>query len=154
MSIVGMRHVGIVVRDMDRSLPFYRDLLRLEVWADFTDDSEYISELTKLPGARVRMVKLRTPCGVSVELLQYLSHPLLKPERLPSNALGCSHVAFQVDDIERTYAHLVKAGVQFHCPPRISPDGGAKVSYCRDFEDVLIELVEILPKNQTRKTCD
>ena len=42
MAVQGIRHTGIVVSDMNRSLPFYRDLLGLEVWADFKDDSEYV----------------------------------------------------------------------------------------------------------------
>jgi catechol 2,3-dioxygenase-like lactoylglutathione lyase family enzyme len=148
-SITGFRHVGIVVRNLERCLPFYRDLLGLKVWSDFTDDSAYLAELTLVPEARVRMVKLSAPDGASVELLQYLSHPEREPSvppRPPSNALGCSHLALQVDDLDALHSRLKSNGIEFHCPPRVSPDGGAKVTYCRDPEGVIVELVEVIKR--------
>ncbi len=45
MTIQAIRHTGIVVSDMDRSLPLYRDLLGMEVWADFKDDSAYVQAI-------------------------------------------------------------------------------------------------------------
>ena len=75
MTITAIRHTGIVVSSLDRPLWFYRDLLGLEVWADFEDDSEYVQAVTAVPGARLRMVKLRASDGGSIELIEYLSHP-------------------------------------------------------------------------------
>lgn len=144
MAIKGIRHTGIVVSDMSRSLPFYRDLLGMEVWADFVDDSPYLQTLTEVPGARVRMVKLKAEDGISIELLHYLSHPQAVPQGGRSCDVGCNHVALQVEDIEALYEKLKTAGIRFHAPPSISPDGGAKVTYCRDPEDVVVELVQLL----------
>ncbi len=99
MTITNIRHIGIVVSDMERSLHFYRDLLGMEIWADFCDNSDYVQAVTNVPGANVRMVKLKAE------------------------------------------------GIHFHAPPTVSPDGGAKVTYCHDSEGVMIELVEILPQS-------
>lgn len=139
-----IRHTGIVVSDLARALPFYRDLLRLEIWADFEDASEYLATVTGVRDARVRMVKLRAADGVSVELLQYLSHPRKLHAPRAACELGCQHVAFEVRDLDELYRRMVSAGVQFHTPPAVSPDGYAKVTYCRDFEGVIVELVELL----------
>ena len=144
MSVKTIRHTGIVVSDMDRSLPFYRDLLGMEVWADFKDDSAYVQALTGVPGANIWMVKLKAADGVSIELLQYLSHPQSVPRESNARDVGCNHVALQVDDIDTQYEKLLAEGIRFNAPPAISPDGGAKVAYCRDPEGVLIELVQIL----------
>jgi predicted enzyme related to lactoylglutathione lyase len=92
------------------------------------------------------MVKLKAKDGVSIELLKYLSHPQNIPEPKKSFDVGCNHVALQVDDIDALYEKLISAGIQFHTPPVISSNGGAKVTYCRDPEGVIIELVELLPK--------
>lgn len=145
--VTAVRHTGIVVSDLARELYFYRDLLGMEVWADFVDDSPYIARLTRLAGAKIHMMKLRAADGVSIELLQYLSHPTAidaHEVQRASNGLGCSHIALQVSDIDALYACLCEAGVEFHAPPLISSDGGAKVTYCRDPEGVIIELVELL----------
>ena len=144
MSVKTIRHTGIVVSDMDRSLPFYRDLLGMEVWADFEDDSAYVQALTGVPGANIWMVKLKAADGVSIELLQYLSHPQPIPKESKARDVGCNHIALQVDDIDTQYEKLLAEGVRFNAPPAVSPDGSAKVAYCRDPEGVLIELVQIL----------
>jgi len=144
VTITNIRHAGIVVADMQRSLRFYRDLLGMEVWADFRDDSEYVRAVTGASGANVWMIKLKASDGGSIELLQYLSHPQVVPEPVHAYSVGCNHVALQVDDIDALYEKLKTESIRFHTPPIVSPDGGAKVTYCRDPEGVIIELVELL----------
>jgi catechol 2,3-dioxygenase-like lactoylglutathione lyase family enzyme len=156
MTVTAVRHTGIVVRDIERALRFYRDLLGLKVWADFIDDSDYLARITQVPQARVRMIKLRAPDSISIELLQYLTPaPPSNGESIahpPSDTLGCSHVALQVQDLDSVFERFSAAGVEFHSPPLVSPDGGAKVTYCRDPEGVIIELVEIMPKPSSHLT--
>lgn len=143
MATMAIRHTGIVVSDMSRSLPFYRDLLGMEVWLDIVDDSPFLATLTEVPGARLRAVKLRAPDGVSIELLQYLSHPQVVPRERRSCDVGCNHVALQVQDIDALYERLTAAGIRFHAPPAGAPDGGARIAYCRDPEGVVVELVQV-----------
>ena len=144
MKATFIRHTGIVVSDMEQSLRFYRDLLGLEVWADFTDNSEYVRAVTGVEGADVWMIKLKASDGGSVELLKYLSHPQDVPPPRRSCDVGINHIAIQVDDIDAVHQKLVSEGITFHVPPTVSSDGGAKVTYCRDPEGVIVELVEIL----------
>jgi catechol 2,3-dioxygenase-like lactoylglutathione lyase family enzyme len=144
MTVKAIRHTGIVVSDMNRSLPFYRDLLGMEVWADFKDDSEMLQAVTDVPGANIRMVKLKAADGVSIELLQYLSNPQDVPEPAKACDVGCNHVAMQVEHLDALYEKLTTEGIRFHTPPTVSSDGGAKVTYCRDPEGVIVELVEII----------
>ena len=144
MTITNVRHTGIVVSDMERSLRFYRDLLGMEVWADYKDNSDYMRAVTDIPDANVWMIKLKAADGVSIELLQYLSHPRDVPEPGKACDVGCNHIALQVNDLDTLFDKLSAEGIHFNAPPTVSPDGGAKVTYCRDPEGVLIELVEIL----------
>ena len=150
MKVTGVRHTGIVVSDMARSLRFYRDLLGMKVWADFKDDSTYVQEVTDVPGAHIWMIKLMpenapgAPHVGSIELLQYVSHPSEIPPVTRACDVGCNHLALQVDDIDALYQKLTVEGIRFHAPPTLSADGGAKVTYCRDPEGVIVELVEIV----------
>ncbi len=57
---------------------------------------------------------------------------------------GFTLIAFTVDDLDREYERLRAAGVAFNARPQTSPDGYAKVTFCRDPEGNLIELVEVL----------
>ena len=142
--ITNFRHTGIVVSDMERSLKFYRDLIGLKVVKDFSEKGDYIDSILGLSGVHLRMVKLVTDDGSMIELLQYLSHPNQPPIKSGICDLGCSHVAFTVDNIDEEYRRLSEKGVKFNCAPYISPDGYAKVTFCHDPDGTSIELVEVL----------
>ena len=146
--IIGVRHTGIVVTDMEKALRFYRDLLGLKVVKDFTEEGDYIDSISGLSCVRVRMVKLTADDGSMIELLQYLSHPREARHNSQLCDIGCSHIALTVDDIDKEYARLLKNGVWFDCPPCISPDGYAKVTFCHDPDGTSIELVEPVGKTE------
>jgi catechol 2,3-dioxygenase-like lactoylglutathione lyase family enzyme len=144
MTVTGIRHTGIVVSSMETSLPFYRDLLGLEIWWDQIEEGSMMEAVTGVAGARVHTVKLRAPNGVSIELLQYLNTPKPVPALNGSNDVGCNHVALQVADLDGLYGKAVAQGIRFNTAPVLAPGGKAKVTYCRDPEGVVLELVEIL----------
>jgi catechol 2,3-dioxygenase-like lactoylglutathione lyase family enzyme len=141
---VRVRHTGIVVSDLPRALAFYRDLLGLVIVKELEESGEYIDRVTGLSKVRVTTVKLAADGGGMIELLKFHSHPV--PSRPGRSAAepGCSHVAFTVSDLDAEYCRLQAAGVSFHSPPQMAPDGGAKVTYCRDPEGTIVELVEVL----------
>jgi len=144
MSVKAIRHAGIVVSNLETSLPFYRDLLGLEPWWDQIEEGPYMDAVTGVPGARVHTVKLRSRDGVSIELLQYLNTPKPVPSLTHANDVGVNHVAMQVEDLDGLYRKALSAGIRFNTPPVLAGGGKAKVTYCRDPEGVLLELVEIL----------
>ena len=53
MAVKSIRHTGIVVSDMGKSLEFYRDLLGMDVWAEFQDNSAYAQVVTSVPDAHI-----------------------------------------------------------------------------------------------------
>lgn len=143
MTVTNVRHTGIVVSNLETSLPFYRDLLELTVWWDQIEEGPSVEAITGIRGARIHTVKLKAPDGVSIELLQYLNTPHPVPPLSSANSVGCSHVALQVKDLDGLYERSTAQGIRFHAPPLIVSEGKAKVTYCRDPEGVLLELVEI-----------
>ena len=149
-----IRHTGIVVSNMERSLEFYRELLGLKVVKDFKEEGEYINKISGLSGVKLWMIKLAADDGTMVELLKYMSHPQKTPDNPQICDIGCSHVAFTVDDIDEEYNLLSEKGVKFNCPPLVSSDGYAKVAFCRDPDGVFIELVEVLQAKDNLKTIE
>ena len=65
-----LRHFGIVVRDMERSLLFYRDLLGLRIVSSMAESGAYLEQMLALPNVRVHTVKMAAENGSAlVELL-------------------------------------------------------------------------------------
>ena len=141
--IKGIRHTGIVVVDLEASLHFYRDLLGFQVAKQMKESGDYIDNISSLHNIKVTTVKMVAPDGQMIELLLYHSHP--RELRLREICdIGITHIAFMVEDLNSECDRLKGEGVPFNAPPQLSPDGYAKVTFCRAPEGTLIELVEVL----------
>lgn len=144
--IKSFRHVGLVVRDLKKSLAFYQDYLGLVIAKQDTETGDFISQLVGIYGVTVEWIKLQIPGGGLLELIQHHSHPdqetSLKASPSPTNRLGCSHPAFTVSNLQALYEHLVADGYSCLSKPLSSPDGQVKVLFAHDPDGVLLELVE------------
>ncbi|MCX5809257.1 MAG: VOC family protein [Proteobacteria bacterium] len=141
--IKDIRHTGIVVIDLEESLRFYRDLLGFQIAKQMEESGDYIDNISSLRNVRVTTVKMISPSGHMIELLKYHSHPE-EQKRREICEIGISHIAFTVNNLDAEYERLKDKGIQFNSPPQLSPDGYAKVTFCRAPEGTLVELVEVL----------
>jgi len=138
-----IRHFGIVVKNIEKSLGFYRYLLGFEVKKDIVEEGEFINAVLGLKNVRVRTVKMSAENGSALlELLCYESHLSGKTEKKEIFTLGPSHLALTVSNLDEEYRKLKKNYIKFISSPNISPDGRAKVAFCYDPENNPIELVE------------
>ena len=141
--IKDVRHVGIVVSDMEKSLKFYRDLLGLKVKSLVNEEGKFLDNMLAHENVKNKVAKLVTEQGNTlVELIDSRSYGNKKDRDFFT--IGASHFAFTVDDLEKTYDYLVKNGVKFTAPPQQTPDGFAKVTFCEDPDGTPIELVEVI----------
>ena len=53
-----MRHTGIVVTDMERSIDFYNKYLDFKVKRDMDESGDYIDQFLALKDVKVRTVKM------------------------------------------------------------------------------------------------
>ncbi len=143
--ILNVRHAGIVVRDIERAAEFYR-MLGFSERSHATEQGEFIDQVTGMDSTVLEWIKMDAPDGgFLLELLQYHSHPIQSPVVVsPSNALGSSHLAFTVEDIEKACELIVQGGGSVVNKPALSSGGEVKVAYCHDPEGVLMEVVEEL----------
>jgi catechol 2,3-dioxygenase-like lactoylglutathione lyase family enzyme len=72
---LGIDHTAIVVRDTDRSLKFYRDLLGMSITGESENYGPEQERLNNVSGAHLRITSLRAEKGPGIELLEYLSPP-------------------------------------------------------------------------------
>jgi catechol 2,3-dioxygenase-like lactoylglutathione lyase family enzyme len=139
-------HTGITVRDLDRSVRFYHDLLGLKVATEPSPwfDGPELGGGVGVPGAELRMVCLRLG-DTLLELLEYRTPPSPTERPLLSHCVGASHVAFQVGDIRAAKAELEAAGVEFYSDINVVDEGvlaGWRWVYFSDPDGYPLELVE------------
>jgi|TARA_R110000822_G_scaffold218460_2_gene352878 catechol 2,3-dioxygenase-like lactoylglutathione lyase family enzyme len=138
-----MRHTGIVVTDMERSIDFYNKYLDFKVKKDMDESGDYIDQFLALKDVKVRTVKMASEDDSLIELLYFYSHPEENAEK-KINQIGCSHIALTIVGIDELYSLMSDEGVDFNGKPRTSPDGAARVAFCKDPDGTFIELVEEL----------
>ena len=142
--IKAVRHTGVVVRDLEKSTEFYCALGFVED-NQAIEEGDFIDTVVGMQNVKLEWVKLKAPDGYLLELLQYHSHPEQKEiAKQRSNQLGCSHLAFSVDDIDTVCKEIKKIGGSVVSPPALTNDKKVKVVYCHDNEGNLMEIVEEL----------
>lgn len=141
-----IRHIGIVVRDLEKMLHFYGDLLGLKIIKKMDESGGFIDTITAIKSVKVTTVKMEADDGNLIELL-YFHRPANKPAKKKDLCdSGISHIAFTVQDADAEYERLTAENIVFNSRPQLSPDGSAKVAFLRDPEGNYIELVEVLGK--------
>lgn len=143
-------HFSFTVRDMSRSLAFYRDLLGMEVVAEQEQANAYTRRFVGFADAHLRVVQLRIPEGWVgpsrhiLELVQYFA-PLGKAVDTRTCNPGTAHLAFIVDDLQAEHRRLKAAGVRFVSDPvgiEAGVNRGGMTVYAKDPDGIIIELVQ------------
>tara|TARA_R110001583_G_scaffold31790_20_gene108560 strand:+ start:375 stop:800 length:426 start_codon:yes stop_codon:yes gene_type:complete len=141
--MTGLRHIGLVVKDVDISIDFYTRLLDFKIKKDQIEEGKYIDTFLGIKGVKVRTVKMTLENGGMLELLHFESHPGHN-EAGYITRVGCSHIAFTVPDADSLYEKLKSENIRIINKPEVAPDGGAKVFFCKDHDGTWLELVEEL----------
>ena len=136
-------HIAMSVRDMEKAIAFYRDVVGMEKVFD-REFAEGMARLIGVEGARVRVVHMKLNDSM-IELFDYAYPPGRepRPDRQQSD-FGLIHIGFIVEDFWGTYRHLIDHGVKFLADPvEIRP--GVHVGYFHGVEYEVCEIREILP---------
>ena len=146
--ITGFFHGGIAVRDMERSLAFYRDALGLGIYCDVTLDAvDYVRSVLGIKMTNARLVYLTVPGadGIYVELIEYRGtdgHPVVPRAWDP----GTGHLCFHVSDAEQLHARARSLGYRSRSEDAIEipigPNAGGRAVYLLDPDGYHIELFE------------
>ena len=140
--IVKADHVAISVKDMERAIAFYRDVMGLEKVFD-REYGDTMARLIGVEGTRVRIVHMRLG-DMIVELFDY-HYPKgrePRPDRLQSD-YGLTHIGFIVKDFRSEVQHLRDHGVRFLGEP-VEVRPGVFVAYFYGAEYEVCEIREIV----------
>ena len=137
-------HIGICVRDMDKSLAFYRDALGMKVLGDRPTDPTEGGRQHNYKHARKtrRWVSLAYGDGAT-PTLTLTSHPGESPdgEAILLDQVGISHLSFTVPDIKALAEELLAKGVEMAAPldAFTAPDGQVSSIFVYDPDGILVQ---------------
>jgi catechol 2,3-dioxygenase-like lactoylglutathione lyase family enzyme len=141
--ISGVAHLSFTVSDLEKSLRFYSDLLGFKVKFETERSGPVADTIIGIPGVRIKIGML-TLDDFSLELIQYVA-PIGKKLNLSTNNVGCAHLAFYVEDIEKVYKSLSQKGINFRSAPTQIKEGalaGWKAVYFYDPDGITLELMQ------------
>lgn len=125
-------HIGIAVKNLDETLKFYEDILGMKCV-----DKEVVEE------QKVRVAFL--PIGdTEVELLESTEEDGPIAKFIEKKGEGIQHIAYRVDDVEKTIAELKAKGIRMIDEKPRYGAGGAKIAFLhpKSTFGVLIELCQ------------
>lgn len=139
-------HVGIHVRDLAKSLKFYRDELGMEVVAEWVVEDPSTREVIDLPEATLSMAVLRLPgTRAYLEIIEYRNVDKKPVDTFQANP-GTCHICFYVDDLDELYNRLIAKGVRAVSrrvvPVKGGPLDGGKCVYMMDPDGIRVEFLE------------
>ena len=144
MEATGVTHIGICVRDMDRSLAFYRDILGMTVLGDRDTDPSESGRMNnyKHPRKTRRWVSLSYGEGAS-PTLTLTSHPGEEPDgaAILLDQVGIHHISFGVMDVKSLAEELISKGVELGGTLEDFTDANGNVHsiYVRDPDGILVQ---------------
>jgi catechol 2,3-dioxygenase-like lactoylglutathione lyase family enzyme len=126
-AVQSVAAIGMTVSEMDRSVAFYSDTLTFKKISDVEVDGDEYDKLWGLFGVRARVVRMQLG-EQTLELIQFVSPPDVRPIPVPSNSndLWFQHFAIVVRDMDEAWKQLRKHHVRQISPrPQTIPKTNA-----------------------------
>lgn len=127
--VKSITHVAINVKDMEKTLAFYRDALGFQK----------IFELSHPETGKPWIVYVQICAGQFLELFYDGTERTAK-----DSDIGFTHVCFQVDSVEEIAERITRNGYPLEIPPCEGCDHNLQ-TWTRDPNGVRIELMQVCP---------
>ena len=135
-------HVGLTVKNLERSIAFYRDVIGLKEGERLELKSDVYRTYTRNPAAHIKFTYM-TVGDFTLQLIEYVGGGGDALD-LSHNRVGCPHLAFRVPDAEAKYRQIQERedGEVISEIVQLSPR--SRNFYAKDPDGVLIELSQLL----------
>jgi catechol 2,3-dioxygenase-like lactoylglutathione lyase family enzyme len=139
---LGVRHTGIVVQDIEKSIHFWTEVLNFKIVNDNLESGNFIEHLLSMPDIKVRTVKMVALDNTMIELLWFPNNQDAKLWNGSFTSTGLTHVALNVKNIVGVIDESSKLKYKTISEPKKSVENKVTVAFIVGPEGLLIELVE------------
>lgn len=135
-------HLGIQVRDRDRSLAFHRDLVGMASLHEWLEDSPRTQDVVGLPGSELNMAILRLPgTPAYVEIIEYQKVPWVPVDTNNRNN-GTFHLAYRVADLDAMRDRLTAFGSRVLGRVIVAQPDGTRALCCEDPDGIRVVFLQ------------
>ena len=138
----GIRHIGIVVQDIQKSINFWRDHFNFSILLDQIEEGPFIEHLLNIPKVKIRTVKMKGQDDSLIELLYFFEKQDVDQWQGNLTSTGLTHLALNINNLNEKIKKLQSHGFKLINQPRKSENGSVLVAFVEGPEGLLIELVE------------
>lgn len=146
-QVIKVDAIGITVKDMNRSVKFYQDVLGFKKISDNEFSGATYEKLQGVFGLNIHVVRMQLG-DEFIELTDYLTAGGRSiPEDQKSNDLFFQHIAIVVSDMDKAFQQLKKFNVEYvSTAPQTLPlsnvaAAGIKAFYFHDVDNHNLELI-------------
>ena len=138
----GIRHIGIVVQDIQKSINFWRDHFDFSILLDQIEEGPFIEHLLNIPKVKIRTVKMNGQDNSLIELVYFFEKQDVDQWQGNLTSTGLTHLALNINNLNEKIEKLQAHGFKLINQPRKSENGSVLVAFIEGPEGLLIELVE------------
>ncbi len=121
--IYELNHAGIVIRDLEKSLRFYQDVLGAKVVArNFIPSNQTDVVYVQIAGGMIELLHRRQPAAGEI--------------------FGITHIGFLSDDLDADYRALVGSGCEPLTAPKVAGTGIGRLAFLGDPNGARVELLQ------------
>ncbi|MGE0393825.1 MAG: VOC family protein, partial [Vicinamibacterales bacterium] len=135
-------HVGLTVRDFNRTVKFYWEIFGCPLVGVSDTPPERIRSFfgVDAPAPSLKIGWIRVPGGGVLEIFHF--EPQRPSVEIPWNQVGLTHFSLNVRNLQKWYDYLVSKGVEVVSRPERSPRGHS-FFFAKDCDGNLIELMDL-----------
>ncbi|MCK4505310.1 MAG: methylmalonyl-CoA epimerase [Candidatus Aegiribacteria sp.] len=132
MAVSRIDHIGIAVESLEKTIPFYRDVLELELLS-----------IEEVPSQKVRVAMFAIG-NSRIELLEPTSPESPIAKAIEKRGQGVHHIAYAVDSAAAEIESFIEKGIRMIDAAPRDGAGGSKIAFVHpsDSGKVLTELCE------------
>ena len=122
-----VKRTTLIVRDLARSVAFYRDVIGLSVWYDDTIELSGVGLAAGKKGDQTHLVimKSQDPIVGMIGLLEFTTPRLPEPPRRERLGIGDVVFVMQGDDVAGVHQRALEFGARIHAAPHTFEVRGA-----------------------------
>ncbi|MBO9873706.1 MULTISPECIES: VOC family protein [Xanthomonas] len=138
-------HAGFSVSSLEEAIRFWTEAMGFELVRTGEMGGDFLQQVTGVEDPRCRMALVVSPTGFPIELLEYSTASTLGKAPESAGAIGATHLAVTVADIDLVVARVQAQGWNLKGSPRpieAGPRAGTVVAYVSGPDRITIEVMQ------------